>query len=150
MMVTLFQLAAPLREAGVASIECFEMSQQPEAESILFTWYNKKLLDVVLRVIFADYIFVFFYVPLMIVSSRDQLKHETNGTLCMLLMANSPLAILTGVLDLIENQRMIHNIDQISDHSPTMAIAIIKFTAAGIVVLVWLFVLIRRKLLRSR
>lgn len=148
MMVVLFQLTSPLREANVASIECFEMSQKAEAESIVMAWNDHTLIDVVLSAIYADYIFILFYVALMIVSSRDQLKLETNGMLCILLMLNTPLAILTGVLDVVENQLMVHNIEHINDHISTKAISIIKFTAAGLVILVWLFVLIRRKVLR--
>jgi hypothetical protein len=147
MMVVLFQMSSPLREAGVASVEHFEMSQRTEAVSILNAWTDHKLIDIVRSVIYADYIFILFYVPLMIVCSRDQLKIETNGFLCMLLMLNTPLAILTGILDVIENQLMINNINDINNHISTKTISIVKFTAAGLVILVWLFVLIRRKVL---
>src|SRR5687767_10313428 len=99
MMVVLFQLSAPLRAANVSSIERLEMAGKSEATKIIESWHQHGLVDVALKVLYADYLFIVFYVPLMIVSSRDQLKVEKLGLLCLLLMLNTPLAILTGILD---------------------------------------------------
>jgi hypothetical protein len=145
-MVILFQLSAPLREAGVASVEVFEMAGKSEAVEIIASWKKVNLVDTVLRVIYVDYLFILFYVPLMIISSRDQLKLETNGLLCMLLMLSTPFAILTGVLDVIENLIMSKNIMANGNHTSTVVISVIKFVAAGWVVLLWLFVIIRRQI----
>jgi hypothetical protein len=149
MMVLLFTLSSPLREAGVASIEVLEMSGKSEAKEIIDSWKQHNLVDVALLVIYVDFLFILFYVPLMIISTRDQLKVETTGVLCMLLMLNTPLAILTGILDVIENIIMTRNISAIGDHLSTVIISILKFAAAGWVILLWLFVLIRRKVIRQ-
>lgn len=146
MIVVLFLLSSPLREARVASIEVLEMSAASDAKAIIDSWKQHNLVDVALRVIYVDYLFIVFYVPLMIISTRDQLKVETSGAICMLLMLNTPFAILTGVLDVVENLIMTRNIAMAEDHIPTVVISIVKFTAAGWVVLLWLFALIRRKI----
>jgi hypothetical protein len=145
MIVILFQLSSPLRESGVASVEVFEMASEADAITIIDSWKKANLVDTALQVIYVDYLFILFYVPLMIISSRDQLKLETNGLRCLLLTLSTPLAILTGVLDVIENLIMTQNI-MTSDHTPTVVISVIKFVAAGWVVLLWLFVIIRRQI----
>jgi hypothetical protein len=145
-MLVLFQLSSPLREADVASVEVFEMAGESKAIEIIASWKTTNLVDTVLRVIYVDYLFILFYVPLMIISSRDQLKLETNGLLCMLLMLSTPFAILTGVLDVIENLIMTKNITAPGNHTSTVVISVIKFVAAGWVVLLWLFVIIRRQI----
>jgi hypothetical protein len=144
-MVMLFQLSSPLRNAGVASVEVFEMAGESKAKEIIASWNKSDLVDVALRVIYLDYLFILFYVPLMIISSRDQLKLETNGLFCMLLTLSTPLAIVTGVLDVIENIIMTQNITS-SDHTPTVVISIIKFAAAGWIVLLWLFVIAKKRI----
>jgi hypothetical protein len=146
MMIVLFLMTSPLRDAGVASIEVLEMAGKTKATEIVTSWQQNGLVDTALRAIYVDYLFILFYVPLMIVASRDQFKIETNGLMCMLLMLNTPLAVLTGVLDVIENLIMTHNIMDIDEHISTMIISIVKFSAAGWVILVWIFVMIRRKL----
>jgi hypothetical protein len=110
MMIVLFLMTSPLRDAGVASIEVLEMAGKTKATEIVTSWQQNGLVDTALRAIYVDYLFILFYVPLMIVASRDQFKIETNGLMCMLLMLNTPLAVLTGVLDVIENLIMTHNI----------------------------------------
>ncbi len=150
MMVVLFLLSSPLRDAGVASIEVLEMAGKTKATEIVTSWQKNNLVDTALRVIYADYLFILFYVPLMIVSSRDQVKVETNGVLCMLLILNTPLALLTGVLDVAENLIMTRNIMNIGSYFPTVIISIIKFAAAGWVILAWLFVMIRLKLYQKQ
>jgi hypothetical protein len=145
-MVILFLLSSPLREADAASVEVFEMASESKAIEIIAAWKKSNLVDTVLRVIYVDYLFILFYVPLMIISSRDQLKLETNGLFCMLLTLSTPFAILTGVLDVIENLIMTQNITATDSHTSTVVISVIKFTAAGWVVLPWLFVISRRQI----
>ena len=66
-MVILFQLSSPLRDAGVASIEVFEMAGESKAKEIIASWNKSDVVDVALRVIYVDYLFILFYVPLMII-----------------------------------------------------------------------------------
>lgn len=145
MMVVLFQLSSPLRDAGVSSVEEYEMADKAEAAAIVASWEKHTLIHVVFRVIYFDYLFILFYVPLIIMSSRDQLQLEKNNIMRLLLTLNTPLAILTGALDVTENLIMVHNVCSIADHICVRGVSIIKFSAAGLAILIWLFAIVRRK-----
>ena len=143
LMIMLGVKSFRLRSENIATVETFEMASRPEAEAILQSWDNSSVKHIVVTSIKLDYLFIAFYVLLMINCSNHQMNKERNLILNNLLRFNIALAIDTGILDIVENIIMMHNIRDIDDFFPTAVISIIKFAFAGWIIVVWLISVVK-------
>ncbi|HMG89319.1 MAG TPA: hypothetical protein VK589_04645 [Chryseolinea sp.] len=150
LMVVLGMKCYHLRSAQVATVEAFEFANKQEAPAIIRSWEDKKVMYTVKSSIWLDYAFLVFYVLLMINCSNHQMNREQNRVLNNLLRLNIPLAVASGALDFAENSIMLHNIRSIEDYFPTALISTLKFALAGWIVVVWIFAVIKRRVVLGR
>jgi len=136
-----------LRSANVYTVEAFEFANKEKAKEIIEEWKTAGLLHTAKSSILLDYVFMAFYVLLMINCSNHQMNLEHNLVLNNLLRFNIPLAVDTGILDFAENSIMLNNIRSVDDYFPTALIATLKFVFAGWIVVVWIFAVVKRRVM---
>jgi len=138
LMIVLGAKSFSLKSKQVSTVEAFEMASRSEAVAMLQSWKDVSVTHIVVTSIKLDYLFVAFYVLLMLNCSSHQMNKERNLILNNLLRFNIALSIVTGILDIVENVIMMHNINSIDEFFPTVVISILKFAFAGWIIIVWL------------
>ena len=127
--------------AQVPGILSLEFADSVKGKAILSSWHEAGLLRVARRLTCVDFAFIFFYVAVIITLSNRQVRNEPSIVLNALLRANFFFAVLTGLLDVVENILLLYDMNHLSDGSyiSTSWIAWLKFIVAGWAVVVWLF-----------
>jgi len=143
LMIVLVVKSFNLRSKNVPTVEAFEMASRSEAEAILQSWNDVSVMHTVTSSIKLDYLFIAFYVLLMLNCSNHQMNKERNLILNNLLRFNIALSIDTGILDIVENVIMMHNIRSIDEYFPTVVISVLKFAFAGWIIVVWLISVVK-------
>ena len=143
LMIVLGAKSFSLRSKQVSTVEAFEMASRSEAVAMLQSWKDASVTHIVVTSIKLDYLFVAFYVLLMLNCSNHQMNKERNLILNNLLRFNIALSIDTGILDIVENVIMMHNIRSIDEYFPTVVISVLKFALAGWIIVVWLFSVVK-------
>ena len=90
---------------------------------------------------YVDFVFIFSYVGVMIFLSYSRMQREGRKTLNNLLRLNFFLAIIAGLLDVIENFILLcdmHHYYPGKCYCPAVCIATVKFVLCGWIILVWL------------
>ncbi|NRF37146.1 hypothetical protein [Pedobacter foliorum] len=108
------------------------------------------LLDVARNHTRLDFLFIFTYVSLIISMSNWQMQREQRMLFNELLRFNLFITVLAGLLDFIENFRILHNFQHIgaeSEYWATNWLSSVKFGLIGFAILVFLISLLtmRRK-----
>lgn len=108
------------------------------------------LLDIARNHTRLDFLFIFAYVSLIISMSNWQMQRERRMLFNEMLRFNLLITVLAGLLDFIENFRILHNFQHIGSRSEywgTNWLSSVKFGLIGFAILVFLISLLtmRRK-----
>ncbi|WP_214226116.1 hypothetical protein [Pedobacter sp. B4-66] len=106
------------------------------------------LLDVARNHTRLDFLFIFTYVSLIISMSNWQMQREQRMLFNELLRFNLFITVLAGLLDFIENVRILHNFQHIGSESEYWAtnwLSLVKFGLIGFAILVFLISLLTMK-----
>jgi len=123
-----------------------ELAGKTDGAKIIKTWSSIKyangtLLDQARLDTYWDFLFIFIYVLLIIKESGSFMVIEPWYPLNELLRMNVFLAIITGLLDILENFFILHNISNFTEPAAYLSSEVtsyIKFILAAWCVLVWL------------
>lgn len=140
------------------SIINIELAGKEDGAKIIKAWSDTKykcgtVLDLARKDTYWDYLFIIIYVGLIMVESTALRQFEPDYPLNELLRMNLFIAVLAGLLDVIENMVILHNLRHFAnpDHYfPSKWFSIIKFILAGWCVLIWLTALVRHLILRYK
>ncbi len=129
--------------AGIVSLE---LADKEEGTAILQNWANIQYGDISLLQLATintkwDFAFIISYVILVITMSNWQMQREQWFPLNELLRLNLFIMAVAGILDIIENFRLLHNFHHIystADYWSTQWLASIKFILVGLSILTFL------------
>ena len=132
--------------ASGAGIVSLEFANQIVGIEILQSWANIQYGDINLLQLATintkwDFAFIISYVILVITMSNWQMQREHWFPLNELLRLNLFTMSIAGILDIIENFRLLHNFHHIhssADYWSTQYIASIKFILVGFSILIFL------------
>lgn len=132
-----------------------ELANTDLGVQILKEWHQchygaSTLLDIASNHTRLDFLFIFSYVSLIISMSNWQMQRERRMLFNELLRFNLLITVLAGLLDFIENFRILHNFQHIGSQSEywgTNWLSSVKFGLIGFAILVFLISLLtmRRK-----
>jgi len=140
------------------SIIKIELAGKDDGAKIVKAWSDIKykcgtVLDLARKDTYWDFLFIVIYVGLIMVESTALRQFEPWYPLNELLRMNLFLAVIAGLLDIIENFIILHNLHHfaIPDHYfPSQWFSIFKFVLAGWCVLIWLIALVHQLILRNK
>lgn len=131
-----------------------ETANRADGGMLLYTWWTKGNNGiVVIRQAWintiVDFLFIFAYVGLIRIISRNLLQPETSFALNKLLRFNMRLAIVIGVLDILENIILLYNLTNYYPgeyYVSSMYPGLLKWFLLVWVIVVWIMAIVRRKL----
>lgn len=144
-----FQDHTLIKNSGYGIIN-LELANTDLGVQILKEWHHchygeLTLLDVALNQTRLDFLFIFVYVLLIISMSNWQMQRERRIFFNELLRFNLFITVLAGLLDVIENFRILHNfqhIDSLSEYWGTNWLSSIKLALIGFAIVVFLISLL--------
>ena len=124
-----------------------EFADKNEGAAILEDWYankvdTKNLLSHARTNTIADFLFIIGYVGVLIIISNYIMQRQRKLVLNEMLRACFVLALLAGLLDLVENFILLYNMHHYvpgSEYISTKFISYTKFGCIGMILLAWLF-----------
>lgn len=131
------------QDKGLPTILSLETADREEGASIIARWSENGLIGNAQVICSLDFLFLVLYVLLMIRSSVDRMNMERNRLVRALLRLNITLAIITGLLDVVENILLLINLRQSGIYVRSFWITWPKFFLAAWIVLVWLTSIIK-------
>lgn len=146
-MLLFFWYGRFFKQAHVPGIVEFEFANAVNGNILLLSWEDAGLLSLAKKMIWIDFLYIFFYVAVIITVSGRQVRNESSVTLNALLRANFFVAILAGLLDVTENILLLYNIYHFNkSYLSTCWIAGWKFILVGWIILVWLISFLKSKI----
>ena len=135
------------KQANVPGIVEFEFANAAEGKVLLQSWEDARLLSLAGKMIWVDFLYVFFYVALIITLSSRQIRKESAVALNALLRANFFFAVLAGLLDVTENISLLYNLQCWKTNYMRLSWATwSKFILIAWTVVVWLISFIKSKM----
>lgn len=139
---------------GIINLELADKSTGAE---IISLWNNtsygdQTLLNVAEQNTHLDFLFIVVYVLLIMTLSNAQMQLEKTSWLNELIRFNLFLVVLIGLLDVVENIRLLHSFHHPRDLTEfwrTDFIAWPKFLIAGWAILIYLFSVIKGFLVKD-
>lgn len=149
-----FQDHTLIKNTGYGIVH-LELANTETGVQIIKEWHHCRygestLLDVAHNHTRLDFLFIFAYVALIISMSNWQMQRERRMLFNELLRFNLFITVLAGLLDFIENFRILHNFQHIGSESEywgTNWLSSVKFGLIGFAIVVFLISLLtmRRK-----
>ncbi|MCX2454325.1 hypothetical protein OQX61_23850 [Pedobacter sp. PLR] len=144
------QEQALLKNSGYGIID-LELSKKEHGASIVSNWQqlyygDQTLLSLARQNTHLDFLFIVVYVTLIMTLSNARMQREKALWLNELLRFNLFLAVLIGVLDIIENIRLLHSFHHagnVVEFWPTCYLAWPKFALLVWVILVYAFSVVK-------
>ncbi|MBO9674651.1 MAG: hypothetical protein J7577_14485 [Sphingobacteriaceae bacterium] len=135
-----------LQQFSSKGIINLELADKGTGVEIISIWSDtlygdQTLLNVAQKNTHLDFLFILVYVLLIITLSNSQMQREKTSWLNELLRLNLFLAFLIGLLDVVENIRLLHSFHHPGDLAEfwrTDFIAWPKFLMAGWAILIYL------------
>lgn len=145
-----YQERALLKNSGYGIID-LEFSGKNHGASIVSNWQqiyygDQTLLSLARQNTQLDFLFILVYVTLIMTLSNARMQREKALWLNELLRFNLFPAVLIGVLDIIENIRLLHSFhhaDSVAEFWPACYLAWPKFVLLVWVILVYVFSVVK-------
>jgi hypothetical protein len=138
-------------EEKVYNIVALEFAKPAEGRAMLRQWEQTRigegtLLDYARTDTWVDFLFIIGYVSVLVIVSSHLRRQENRPWLRTVLQWSLPLAVLAGMLDVVENILLLINMqgDAGGAFISTRFVAGLKFFLIGMVLLIWLFVFLAR------
>jgi hypothetical protein len=139
---------------GIVSLE---LSKKDAGVKLITNWRTQyygddTLIKVAQDHTRLDFFYILIYVSLLMVMSNWQMQRENQVLLNELLRFNFFIVVIAGVLDVIENFRMLHNFHHVNDASTYLSInllAFIKFILLTFSVFIFLISMVKSLIWKS-